>query len=238
MASSKEFSSAIREDGFAIVPDVLCRSEIARFISILDKVNQGSSVRSRGGVYAIRNLLDVIPELRQLADSPALRDLVKPVLGEKAIPVRGILFDKTLEANWKVPWHQDLSIAVQKRIDMEGFGPWTTKADVIHVQPPVHILEEMLAVRVHLDDCEENNAPVRVIPGSHRKGRMKHEQIQLARQSSGELSCPVKAGGVLLMRPLLLHASSPSHSPAHRRVVHIEFAACSLPGGLRWYSEN
>jgi ectoine hydroxylase-related dioxygenase (phytanoyl-CoA dioxygenase family) len=189
----------------------------------------------RGGV---RNLLDRAPEVQELADSAPIRELVEPVLGERAHPVRGILFDKTEDSNWKVPWHQDLTIAVKCRIDTPGYGPWTTKEGVLHVQPPVDVLENMLAVRIHLDDCGESNGPLRVIPGSHHLGRLSAEQIQNMQRTSSSTTCCVKAGGVILMRPLLLHTSSAAQSPGHRRVIHLEFAACDLPGGLSWHSER
>lgn len=151
--------------------------------------------------------------------------------------MRGILFDKIPDANWKVPWHQDVTIAVQDKVEAEDFGPWSVKANVLHVQPPASILEHMLSVRLHLDDCGEENGALRVISGSHKRGRIPEDQIQSVRDTSQETLCSVRVGGALIMRPLLLHASSPSHAPAHRRVVHLDFAAVSLPSGMRWFSE-
>ena len=131
-------------------------------------------------------------------------------------------------------WHQDLTIAVRERHEVPGFAFWSEKAGVMHVQPPVSILENMLAVRLHLDDCGPDNGPVRVLPGSHRHGRIAESEIPAWRQRVAEVVCTVPRGGVLLMRPLLLHASSPAVSPSRRRVVHIEYAADGLPGGLEW----
>lgn len=158
------------------------------------------------------------------------------MLGPHAIAVRGILFDKTPDANWKVPWHQDLTIAVTAKLQVPGFGPWSKKAGVLHVQPPAFVLENMLAVRIHLDDCGEANGAVRVIPGSHLQGRLTTEHVVRMSATPG-VSCVVAAGGVVLMRPLMLHAPSACQSPRHRRVVHLEFAGCALPGGLAWFSE-
>jgi ectoine hydroxylase-related dioxygenase (phytanoyl-CoA dioxygenase family) len=138
------------------------------------------------------------------------------------------------EANWKVPWHQDLTIEVRERIDMPGFGPWSVKGGVAHVQPPVSLLEQMLAVRIHLDDSTAENGPLRVIPGSHRAGRLTVEEMLELREKHGEVALSVARGGVILMRPLLAHASSAAERPTNRRVVHLEFAAGELPGGLRW----
>jgi ectoine hydroxylase-related dioxygenase (phytanoyl-CoA dioxygenase family) len=147
-------------------------------------------------------------------------------------------FDKIPDANWKVPWHQDVTIAVQDKVEVEGFGPWSMKSDVVHVQPPAYVLERILSVRLHLDTCGEADGALRVVPGSHRQGRIPEEQIPTVRQSSCEHVCALEVGGALLMRPLLLHASSPSHVPEHRRVVHLDFAAVELPGGMKWFRQE
>ncbi len=138
---------------------------------------------------------------------------------------------KVPDANWKVPWHQDVTIAVQNRIEADGFGPWSIKADVLHVQPPAAVLEQMLCLRLHLDTCGEGNGALRVIPGSHRWGRIAEEKIPPIREASPEHVCVLGIGDVFLMRPLLLHASSASRLPDHRRAIHLDFAAVQLPPG-------
>ena len=231
---NQEVIKTLAEKGFAVLPQVLGSAETATLVSSLQQADAQTSIRSRGGVYAIRNLLDVVPEIRSLATSPQIGALVQAVLGPQAIAVRGLLFDKTPEANWKVPWHQDLTIAVKTKMEVPGFGPWSTKAGVLHVQPPASILENMLAVRIHLDDCGDANGAVRVIPGSHLHGRLSTLQV-VQISTAPAVSCAAAAGGVLLMRPLLLHASSACPTPRHRRVIHLEFAASALPAGLEWY---
>ncbi len=228
--------SAVETDGFAIVEDVLPHSAVEHLLTSLEHIGDTGSVRKRGGIFAVRNLLDVSPEVRELAHSEAIRTLVEPVLGERFFPVRGILFDKIPDANWKVPWHQDVTIAVEERVETEGFGPWSMKADVLHVQPPAEVLEHMVSVRLHLDNCGEENAALRVIPGSHLHGRIPEDEIPAMRQTP-EVVCAVGVGGALLMRPLLLHASSPSRVPGHRRVVHLDYASVQLPNGMQWFSE-
>jgi len=235
MIPDQTVSDSVAQLGFAIVPQVSGAAEINALLGLLEVAKDKMPVRRKGGAYAIRRVLEVIPGLSGLATMPKIRALVEPLLGRAAFPVRSILFDKRMGANWKVPWHQDLTIAVRKKIDVTGFGPWSTKAGVVHVQPPASILENMLAVRIHLDDCGQSNGPIRVIPGSHRLGRLTTDEI-LRISAQPAVCCTVAEGGVMLMRPLLVHASSACREPRHRRVIHLEFASCPLPGGLEWFS--
>lgn len=184
-----------------------------------------------------RNLLmesDIVQQFIATVMTPMLRSFAASQL----FPVRALFFDKTPTTNWKVAWHQDLSIAVAEKDDVPGFTGWSLKEGVWHVQPPAVVLERMITLRLHLDDCGPDNGPLKVIPGSHREGRLSRERIEWWKTHGEVVECPVPAGGVLLMRPLLLHSSSPAHQPSHRRVLHIEFAAQSLPAGLRWAVES
>jgi hypothetical protein len=215
----------IESAGFAVVPSIL--DEVT--LGILEQALP-QSLGARGGV---RNLLE-IPAISSLAASPILRALLDPTLGPHAVPVRAILFDKTPDANWKVTWHQDLTIAVKERVEVDGYGPWSEKNGIVHVQPPRDVLESMLAVRIHLDESTAGNGPLRVLPGSHRAGKLRDAEIPTWRERAMEQLCLVPRGGALLMRPLLIHASSPALKPAHRRVIHIEYANCALAAGLEW----
>lgn len=219
----------MHDAGWAITPPVVP-------LEVIDELTQEltpllASDAARGGV---RHLLD-IPSVCTLARTAPVRAVAEEVLGADCIAVRGILFDKTPDANWKVIWHQDLTIAVRERHEVPGFGPWTEKDGVPHVQPTIDVLERMVAVRVHLDDCGPANGPVRVIPGSHRAGRLSAAAIEEWKARGPMVDCVVERGGILAFMPLLLHASSPATVPAHRRVVHLEFAAGELPGGLSWH---
>jgi hypothetical protein len=235
---SEDNAVAIRDRGFAIVRSALDDEAVSHLLAELARAERCPSIGRRKQVYAIRNLMEIVPAVRELADSEALRRLAKPVLGANAFPVQGIFFDKPTDVNWKVPWHQDLSIAVEARREVEGFGPWSVKAGVPHVQPPVALLERMLIIRLHLDESTEQNGPLRVIPGSHVHGRLVHSQIRGLRDQVVETLCLVPRGGALLMRPLLLHASSGSQIPSHRRVIHLVYAGERLPAGLDWYTSG
>ena len=164
----------------------------------------------------------------------ALGGLADALLQTPAHAVRAILFDKTPQSNWAVPWHQDLSVPVRERHDVEGFGGWSVKEGVWHAQPPAAVLEGMLTLRLHLDDCDDDNAPLQLLPGSHLHGRLDEVRHAALLREHKMTVCTAKAGDVLAMRPLLLHASAKATHPARRRVLHVEYAGGALPAPLRW----
>jgi Phytanoyl-CoA dioxygenase (PhyH) len=229
-------TEAVLRDGFAVVADVVDPSMVDALAGAIDEAGPlYAALRRDGDLYGMRDLLRAIPEVRRLAGLPALLDLVEPVLGPGAFAVRGLLFDKTEAANWSVPWHQDLTIAVRARVDAPGFGPWTRKAGIPHVRPPVGVLEGMVTLRVHLDDCGAGQGPLRVLPGSHLGGRLSAEATRDRLEHVRAVDCVVPRGGVVMMKPLLLHASSAATEPSRRRVIHLEYAVDALPGGVDWF---
>jgi len=220
------YAENIARDGFAIVPDVIDETVTSRLTALMEQL---------GVEHGRRNILRDFDEVRVAACSNNLRSLVTPMLGPDALVVRGLFFDKSPTANWIVDWHQDRTIAVRERRTVTGFDLWTVKAGVPHVQPPVDTLERMLTVRLHLDDTDEENGALRIIAGSHRAGFIPEDTIANWVQTHRPTTCRVSRGGALVMRPLLLHASSRSTRDGHRRVIHLEFAAASLPEGLEWH---
>ena len=222
-------ATTVRREGYAVLEGQLGAADLESLRVALEAL--GDPMDRRGG---IRGVLETSPVLGSLARQGRPAELARAVLGPDARPVKATLFDKRPDANWKVPWHQDLTIAIRERRDLPGFGPWTVKDGIPHVQPPAEILESLLAVRIHLDAATPDNGALRVVPGSHTAGRLSKPAADLLRATHGEVACPVEAGGILLMFPLLLHASSPSEQPTHRRVLHIEYAGGELPGGLAW----
>jgi len=209
-------SGQLAQQGFAIIPAVLPPETVDKLV---EEIDDALKARASHSDHAMRHLIEVVPAVRKVAEEATIRALVKTVLGPSAFVVRSIFFDKTPDANWKVAWHQDLTIAVRQKIEVAGFTAWSVKDGVAHVQPPVEVLEQMLALRLHLDDCGPANGP---------------RQISEWRDRQPAEICSVSRGGALLMRPLLLHASSPATEPKHRRVLHLEFAAGPLPCGLQW----
>ena len=226
--------AALHRDGHARVRRLLSRGQITELLEALAPLAPSDDDERRGGV---RNLLSRSEAVRDLAHAAPVRALVHAALGTEAVAVRGILFDKTPEANWKVVWHQDLTLAVRARVELPGFRNWSEKAGVTCVQAPDAILGAMLAVRVHLDPCGADDGPLRVISGSHLRGRLSPDEVARMRHDGPEVTLEADVGDALLMRPLLLHASAPAREPRHRRVVHLEFAAGPLPAPLAWFEQ-
>ena len=214
---------------------VVSTATVADLAQAIEEAPPADGARARGGsVFGMRNLLEV-SAVRRLAKGRAIRDLVEPILGSGAFCVRGIFFDKTAEANWRLRWHQDKAIPVRERHDVPGFGPWSIKAGVAHAYPPASVLEGMLTVRLHLDPCDATEGALQVLPGSHRLGLLDRAALAGLVAEEAPVVCVAKPGDVLLMRPLIAHASGKREKPGHRRIVHLEFASEPLPEPLEWH---
>jgi hypothetical protein len=185
---------------------------------------------ARGGTR-----LHGIPALTALlAPDTAIGEVAADRLGARVRPVRAILFDKTQDANWSLGWHQDRTIAVARRIETPGFGPWTVKQGLPHVAPPFALLETMVTLRIHLDPAPETNAPLLVAPGSHRLGLIREGDIDRTVAACGTAACLAEAGDIWVYATPILHASQAARAPARRRVLQVDYSGAELPGALRW----
>lgn len=228
MLDIRTIRNQITLNGFVVIHEALSDAEVHQLATAVEK--RGCSERA-----GVRNVFREFPIVQKLPGHPMIGSLVRGILNCDAFAVRALFFDKAPGANWKVTWHQDLTIAVRERRDTPGYAAWSNKAGIPHVQPPAAVLEHMLAVRVHLDSCGPGNGPLMVLPGSHRFGRLDPRSIDAWRTRVRAEPCHVPAGGIVAMRPLLLHASSEALDPTHRRVMHLEFAAADLASGLEWH---
>jgi hypothetical protein len=219
-----EPAPTLAETGAEHVVHAVAPSDLAELLAASDRLISG---RPGGRIYGdalVRRLCGPDGPIGRLAQA-RLPD---------AKPVRAVLFDKTPADNWSVAWHQDRTIAVKKRRDVEGFGPWSTKGGLQHVEPPFAILEDMLTLRIHLDDCGPHNSPLLIAPGSHRLGRVPADQVAARAAKLGAKACLARAGDLWIYATPILHASESAGSPGRRRVLQVDFAASGLPGGLEW----
>jgi len=226
-------NASFRENGFAIIENVYSHSECDSLIALIDAASgTQDTFRRSANLFAIRQLLKEIPEAIPAIFNGKLRTLIDSDLGPGYFPVKSIYFDKPTDSNWFVAYHQDLTISVNTKTDFEGYSAWTVKQNQFAVQPPLAVLENSVTLRIHLDDTDEYNGALNVLKGSHRKGICRPETITTTQES--EHCCRVKKGGLMLMKPLLMHASHRSSSGRRRRVIHIEFSDMELPEPLQW----
>jgi ectoine hydroxylase-related dioxygenase (phytanoyl-CoA dioxygenase family) len=214
------------DDGVAIIEAVTLSSTLAHLRSLPE-----FSASGRPGQRSFA----VAPTVAGLIGSgSALTQLATGIMGETMRPVRVLYFDKTPGANWAVPWHQDRTIAVARRIDAPGYEAWSVKAGIDHVEPPETILKSIVSLRLHIDDCGHDNGPLLALRGSFRLGRVASSEIKKHVDGGCIEVCCAKAGDVVAMRGLTIHASERVLQPSHRRVIHVDFSSAELPHGLEW----
>ena len=235
MNSESNGFSRFEQDGFQIIHSLVVADECNRIAAELTPLFEQQVQSAKSRIGGVRNLLRTNLLVSSLAKSSKVTRLLNQAAGGEVFPVRAIFFDKNPDANWLVPWHQDLAIAVTEKIETPGFTGWSVKDGTLHVHPPEEILTGMITLRLHLDDCDAINGALKVIASSHRAGKIPTGEIVRWTAANEQIVCEVPQGGILLMRPLLLHASSPAESPRHRRVLHIEYATQKLPNGLEWF---
>ncbi|WP_262152192.1 phytanoyl-CoA dioxygenase family protein [Chryseobacterium foetidum] len=225
--------SEISVEGFTVINNVFSDSEIEKISEVIQSIDTSKETfRKSEDLFAIRQFLKEIPEVKDLIFNDNLKTIIKEIFGENYFVVKSIYFDKPEKSNWYVAYHQDLTISVNKKIQLENFGPWTTKQNQFAVQPPLDILENIFTIRIHLDDTDENNGALKVVPKSHAKGIYRPETIDWKVET--ENICSVERGGVMIMKPLLLHGSNRTINGKKRRVIHIEFSDMILPEELQW----
>lgn len=223
----------LSEQGFTIVENIYTKDEVTQILKVIDNIdNSKATFRKSADLFAIRQFLKEVPATHSLIFNENLTQLISQLFGQDFFVAKSIYFDKPETSNWYVPYHQDLTISVDKKVEIENFGPWTVKQNQFAVQPPIEILENIVTIRIHLDDTNENNGALRVIPKSHNQQIYRPEHIDWTKET--ETTCCVKQGGVMIMKPLILHSSSRTTNHQKRRVIHIEFSNIALPAALQW----
>ena len=209
---------AIEENGFAILPGLFSEEYLDR---LLQKIDESAPRRSRAGV---RHALGLAP-VAELSQEPQMIELARGILGPDAFPFRATVFDKSPTSNWLVVWHQDTALPLRERLELPGWGPWSLKDGVHYAHAPTATLSKVLALRVHFDNSSTENGPLRVLAGTHLMGVLSDDRVHEVATRIAPIDCVVPRGGVVAMRPLLIHASSKSQTEMPRRVLHIEYAA-------------
>jgi len=217
----------LSDPGFEISEEVISANECEALVKGMAPDPAG---RHRAGARHLMSL----PAVKSLAQSEALLAIARRWVGPGAVPYRATLFDKTGFRNWLVVWHQDTALPLAAKFDSAEWGPWSIKEGVLYAHAPAWALGRIVALRVHLDASTTENGPLRIIPGSDAEGVLTDEAAFRAGRERTPVDCLVGQGGVMAMRPLLLHSSSKSAGDAPRRVLHLEYAASlDLAPGIR-----
>ncbi len=233
MIVGKEHKQSIVENGFVILEGVYTSTEVDDLIDTINRADSSNpNFRKSKDLFAVRQFFKEMPETIQLIFTEKLCSIIDDLFGKGFFVVKSIYFDKPENSNWFVAYHQDLTISVDKKIAVEGFGPWTVKHNQFSVQPPISILEANFTIRIHLDDTDGQNGALHVIPASHLKGITRPESID--KKTERETTCIIPKGGIMIMKPLLHHASGRTLNNRKRRVIHIEFSNKILPPPLQW----
>ena len=226
----------INSEGFAIIDKVYSENEIAKIISEIEKVTESetenSTFRKLEDLFAIRQFHKEIPKTLNYIFNQNLKEIIKQNFGENYFITKSIYFDKPEKSNWFVAYHQDLTISVDKKVEIENYENWTTKQNQFAVQPPKEILEQNFTIRIHIDKTTKENGALKVLNKSHKKGIVRTENIEI--ENEIETICEVEKGGKMIMKPLIFHASNKTTNNERRRVIHIEFSNQKLPNELEW----
>lgn len=217
--------STFADDGFALIEGVIAPDQCADLGALVD-----AAVSTASGTRALLSRSWCQALAAYLQQHPALAAL----LPAHYVAAQCTYFTKGASNNWLVPIHQDFSIPVAERVNDAALSGWSEKEATLFVQPPAAVLEQLIAVRLHLDPCGSADGPLQVVPGSHRQGKLSNNEAAAAREATGAVACTLDTGGVLVLRPLLLHASSKAGGTSRRRVLHFLFGPPALPNGLRW----
>lgn len=233
MDTTCDIKKKLLNEGFAIIDNIFTPEEINLILQTISQVDiTKPTFRKTNDLFAIRQFLKEVPQTFKLIFNARLNTIISNFFGDDYFVTKSIYFDKPEQSNWFVAYHQDLTISVDKKLDIKGFSRWTVKQNQFAVQPPLDILENSFAIRVHLDDTDEENGALKVIPKSHLKGVYRTETIDWAKET--ENFCKVRKGGIMFMKPLLLHASNRTTNNNKRRVIHLEFSNRPLVGTLQW----
>jgi ectoine hydroxylase-related dioxygenase (phytanoyl-CoA dioxygenase family) len=233
MSTHHTHKESFFENGFAVINDIYSDMEVEKIKDSITKADTSKATfRKSEDLFAIRQFLKEIPDVAEIIFNNKLRTIVKEIFTNSYFVTKSIYFDKPGNSNWYVAYHQDITISVDKKMNIEGFESWTVKQNQFAVQPPLEFLQDNFTVRIHLDDTNELNGALKVIPKTHNRGILRSDSIESDKQK--EQTCNVMQGGIMLMHPLLMHASGKTINNQKRRVIHIEFSNKILPDNLNW----
>jgi hypothetical protein len=228
MNKFNQYKEELNKNGFSIIENCFNKVELSKIIDFIKESNFN---------FSERQLFNKFPELLcVILKSESFNKLYNTICNKDFFLSKAIYFNKQSKSNWFVSYHQDLSISVKNKKEVEDYNSWTNKKGQLGVIPPLSILENLVTFRIHLDDADETNGCLKVISKSHKKGIIRIDNSFEINNQGKEVVCNIKKGGVMLMKPLLLHASQKSISENDRRVIHLEFSNQEIP--MEWLEKK
>lgn len=213
------------KDGCLTIASVYKTEEIERIVELMSSLQVEQT-------FGVRQFLKKYEVLIPIVFNENLKSIIRSI-SKKAVVIRSLYFDKPPNANWMVNWHQDLTVELKDKKETAGFKNWRVLPKRTTAQPPLNVLEQMFTIRIHLDDCLKTNGALNVVKGTHKEGIIPIKE-GLDNWVGNREVCEIQKGGVLIMRPLVLHASKRTENNQNRRIVHIEFSDYELPNNLKW----
>ena len=233
MPIPKTYKKELKENGFSVIDSVYTKGEIIEISNIINGLDTSNPIfRKTDDLFAIRQFMKEVPEIKPLIFNRKLKKIINTIGGKDCFVVKSIYFDKPEKSNWFVSYHQDLTISVNEKKEVNGFTNWTKKHNQFAVQPSKEILENIFTARIHLDDTNSENGALKILDKSHLKSVYRLDKIDFSAEK--EIICDVNSGGIMLMKPLLFHGSNKTINDKNRRVIHIEFYNKILPESLQW----
>lgn len=233
MTATETYKTALAEHGFSVVNSVYSTDEIREIGMLLEGLDTDNPIfRKSDDLFAIRQFIKEIPAVKPLIFNDRLKEIITTIGGNNCFVIKSIYFDKPEKSNWFVSYHQDLTISVNEKAEIDNFTNWTKKHNQYAVQPDTEILESIFTIRIHLDDTTSENGALKVLDKSHLKSVFRIDHLNLNEEK--EVFCEVQSGSIMLMKPLLFHGSNKTTNDKNRRVIHIEFSNKKLPEGINW----
>ena len=216
------------DNGFEIIDDFINKKTLN---SIYAEVNKFPISDNKGG---FRNAEKLLKPVNDIAQSKFILNFASQYLPASAKLMRAIVFCKTEQNNWLVPWHQDKTVAVSSKFKINNWHRWSIKDNIHHVQPPAAVMKEMITIRIHLNNTNRENGCLKIIPKSHQLEILSQDAIRAITQSQQATYCEANTGAALVMRPLLLHSSERMENQCERSVLHLEYSSYQLPKAISW----
>ena len=213
------------EHGYLVVPDVLSEAELEVIRGELDQlVERACEVTENDDVFDVEdNHTPAVPKIRRIKSPDAVMPSVAALLGHRGmldvlaqLLGSGVRFQvsklnmKAAHDGSAVEWHQDWA-----------FHP--------------HTNDDLLTVGVMLDDVDETNGPLCVLPGSHRGEIHDHHANGYFSGAIDPVKNPIDfsaavplvgtAGSMTFHHVRAVHGSAPNRSVRPRNLLLFQFAA-------------